>query len=106
MTPFRSETLANGVRIEFIDLSNRYFGDYHRVCVEVRIQVPRPGEAQPLVRKKTLERMAVPGAEVDAVRHRLADDYWQHAGRYLAHADYPSRLLAVETARPRRLPGS
>jgi hypothetical protein len=46
--------------------------------------------------------MAVPGAEVEMVRAQLADDFLRHAGRYLAHADYPARLAAAEAAvRPR-----
>lgn len=103
MTPFRHEKLNNGILVEFFDLSNRYFGDYHRVCVEIRMQVPRADGGQPLCRKHALERMGVAGAEVETVRDRLAEDYWQHAGPYLAHADCPERLLAAATS-PRRWP--
>jgi hypothetical protein len=98
MTAFRNDILANGIAVEFSDVSNRYFGDYHRVRVVVRLLVSRPDREQPLVKVHTLERMGVPGAEVEAVRNRLAEDYWQHAGRYLAHPDYPARLRAAEAA--------
>lgn len=104
MTPFRNETLANGIVVEFFDLSNRYFGDYHRVRVEVRLQVPHPDREEPLVKVHALERMGVPGAEVATVRDRLAEDFWQHAGSYLIHPDYPSRLRAAEAAFPSRRP--
>lgn len=111
MTPFRTERLANGVCVAFIDQSNRYFGDYHRVRVEVQVTVPplsgdsaaetlAPGGRQRITH---LERMGVAGAEVETVRDRLVADYWQHAGRYLAHAGYPARLAAADNPSPRRL---
>jgi hypothetical protein len=106
MQPFRSESLANGVTVEFFDATNRYFGDYHRVCVEVRLTVSLGAAAgkpdSSLQTVKRLERMGVPGNEVIAVRNRLADDFWRHAGAYLAHADYPVRLAATLAREPRR----
>jgi len=100
MIPFRSERLDNGVALEFVDLSNRYFGDYHRVCVEIRLTVPTKG----LQRIRRLERMGVAGADVEMTRNQLAEDYFQHAGRYLAHAEYPARLAAAQAASPRHVP--
>lgn len=99
MTPFRAETLANGVVIEFFDVGNRYFGDYHRICVEAHLTVPHPDGGEPLrPAPKRLERMGVAGSEVAAVRARLVEDFLHHAGRYLARPDYPARLVAA-TAR-------
>lgn len=113
MTPFRTEHLANGVEVAFTDLSNRYYGDYHRVCVEVRIMAPcPPGHGGPAVSDrlltiKRLERMAVPGAQVAAVRDRLVDHFWVHAAGYLAHSEFPARLAARSAGLPRRqtIPG-
>lgn len=102
MTPFRTERLDNGVVLEFSDRSNRYFGDYHRVCVEVRLSVSRPDCEEPLVKVLTFERMGVAGANVEMTRNALVEDYLQNAGRYLAHADYPARLIAAEVASLRR----
>jgi len=104
VTLFRTERLDNGVELEFFDLSNRYFGDYHRVCVEVHLRVPCPDREEPLVRVRTLERMGVAGADVVMTRNALVEAYWHNAGRYLAHADYPARLIAAEAASRRRLP--
>jgi len=92
MTPYRTERLANGVVVEFVDLSNRYFGDYHRVCIAVQIHVPLPVDCRQSI--KHLERMGVAGADVATVRDRLIDDYWRHAGPYLARPDFPARLAA------------
>jgi hypothetical protein len=103
MTTLRTERLANGIELTFVDCSNRYFGDYHRVCVAVRVSVPPP--AGPLQLARHLERMAVPGAELAAVRDRLIADFLRHAGAYLARPETPARLAAAEAAgrgRPRR----
>lgn len=104
MTPFRCETLPNGVTVEFLDRSNRYFGDYHRVQVEARISVPVPGQSAPLVKVRLLERMGVAGADVGSVRYRLADDFWLHASGYLGRPDYPQRLVSAEAASRRPSP--
>jgi hypothetical protein len=93
MNQFRSERLANGVELSFSDCSNRYFGDYHRVRVDVLVRVPATSGTVETIRH--LERMAVPGAQVAAVRERLVDDFLRHAARYLAHPDYPQRLAAT-----------
>lgn len=100
MEIFRTERLANGIELAFHDCSNRYFGDYHRVCVEIRLQIPAADGPLLLVRR--LERMGVPGAETAAMRNRLVDDFIRHAGRYLAQPDCPAKLLARETTRSAR----
>jgi hypothetical protein len=96
MTPLHTERLSNGIELTFVDRSNRYFGDYHRVCVEVRVNLPPP--AGPLELVRHLERMAVPGGQVAAVRGRLLADFLRHAGLYLARPDTPTRLAAAEAA--------
>jgi len=102
MTRFRSETLANGISVEFFDRSNRYFGDYHRVRIEAHISVPRLDQGEPLIKVRILEKMGVPGAEVAAVRRQLCDNFWSHASGYLERPDYPARLLAAERQAGRR----
>ncbi len=101
MMSFRCEMLPNGVSVVFIDRTNRYFGDYHRVLVEARISVPVASRAEPLLQVRSLERMGVAGSEVAAVRDRLANDFWCHAASYLGRPDYPARLLAA-SATPRK----
>jgi hypothetical protein len=108
MKPFRTERLENGVELAFFDKSNRYFGDYHRVCVEVRISVRVLGKASASVSSgrleqvSHLERMGVAGAKVGATRNRLVEDFLGSAGRYLAHEDYPDRLAATLNSSRRR----
>ena len=124
---FRQEAFDNGIVLEFFDQSNRYFGDYHRlrVLVEIRLpltptlflQEPDPAAARDraaalvgevLVETRVLERMGVPGAEVEAVQSRLVEDFLASAGLYLGRPDFPARLLAgrLTPAGGRRLPGT
>lgn len=114
----RSVQLENGLIVEFHDRSNRYFGDYHRVCVEVRSRVPLTpalfvaaadphGECEraravlgaEAVYVRTLERMGVTGAEVEAARQGLIDHFIRSAVPYLEHPAYPARLVAAELER-------
>ncbi len=114
MTKIRDEFLANGLQIKFAELSNRYYGDYHRVCVEAtivcrlrdlpaatpeqvgfrRLAIETFGEELSIARR--LERMAVPSADVAAVRDSLVHDYLRHAAVYLARPDTPRSLVAAE----------
>jgi hypothetical protein len=111
--PIRRVQLDNGLKIEFYDRSNRYFGDYHRVCilVECRLgmaanlfadataeQKARAIFGGELLVTRTLERMGVAGAELPEVREALIDSYLRNALPYLAVPDYPARLLNRELA--------
>lgn len=116
LTSLRSETLANGLHLEFFDHSNRYFGDYHRLCIEVRSSLSLgsaslQGVAPDLLDRararfgatltvtRSVERMGVAGAQVDALTLELIEGVLLEAQRYLARPDYPARLLSVELAR-------
>lgn len=117
MSPFREERLANGLQILFTDESNRYFGDYHRVCVTATLvchidELPAATADEAELRRQALaqfgeqltvvrrfERMGVATAEVDAVRMALVDDFLTHASPYLARPGYPRALIAAELKR-------
>ena len=110
-----SETLKNGLIVEFRDKSNRYFGDYHRVRIEVFCRFSlgpelfcasaRPqsecerakallGEELTFVRH--LERMGVAGGRVEEVRRELIDSFAKSAFPYLEAPDFIQRLVARE----------
>ena len=110
----KHECLDNGIEISFSDGSNRYFGDYHRVCVVVTISyaldqltddelrlraIAAYGEQINL--EKRLERMGVPSAEVEQTRNALVDDFMRHASTYLSRPDYPRLLIAAELSKQR-----
>ncbi|PLX85952.1 MAG: hypothetical protein C0614_04090 [Desulfuromonas sp.] len=114
MTELRRESLSNGLELSFVDRSNRYFGDYHRLQIEVHIAVQLPkvdtdaddfwsvarrvfGDHLTLVR--TLERMGVAGDQVAATREQLVSDYLQHAVPYLERPQSLRALVAGELKR-------
>jgi hypothetical protein len=117
MTAIKHACLDNGLEISFSDESNRYFGDYHRICVVVTIscsvghltddELRRRATAvygEKLEIAKRLVRMGVASAECEQVRNALVDDFMRHASSYLSRPDYPRLLVAAELrkASPRR----
>ena len=110
----KHECLDNGLKISFRDESNRYFGDYHRVCVIATIRYTLDQLADDSLRlratavygeqiklEKRLERMGVPSAEVEQTRNALVDDFMRHASTYLSRPDYPRLLIAAELSKQR-----
>ncbi len=101
--------------LEFFDRSNRYFGAYWRICLEVRCRVPLSaaglpdaeatrarqllGETVDFVRR--LERMGVAEENVEAVRQELVASFLQTTRAYLESAVFPGRLVAGRLAEKR-----
>lgn len=114
MKPFKRKKLPNGLQIEIFDETNRYFGDYHRVCLRVVMSldlsaaaVNGPDDASfwaeagsvfggKLQVVKKLVRMAVPGVAVEQTALNLADEFFKLADDYLSRPDYPQRLARAE----------
>ena len=105
--PFKTVRLENDLTVEFFDCSNRYFGDFHRVCIEVKVAIPlhsmRLSQDQaraaanlksPLCFKRRLERMGVAGAEVPAVTDLLVNSFLATCDSYLNTPDFAQRFLA------------
>ena len=104
--PFRVQTLDSGLVVKFYDVSNRYFGDFHRVCIEVKIDIPvipdqLPAELASGVAKlggvlcfeRRLERMGVTGGELLAVTDKLIADFLATSCAYLNKPDFAQRLI-------------
>lgn len=112
MEPIRERQLGNGLRIAIFDKTNRYFGDYHRVCLQIVMiydlasaaaGVDDPfwtesfGKFGPEFRlEQRLERMGVAGDKVEATVAAMADDFLATADQYLARSDYPRQLIRSE----------
>ena len=100
---------SNGLRITFGDDTHRYFGDYHRVCVNATIRFNLANLADKSFReqaqkvfgptieiRKRFERMGVPTAKVDAVRESMVMNFMRHVSGYLSQENYPHQLVASE----------
>lgn len=91
-------TLENGLVIHFYDQSNRYFGDFHRVCIKVSIALSQDLEisvdlSETGCFERTLEKMGVPSADLDTVRNALIDAFLTTSRAYLERPDFPEQLL-------------
>ena len=107
--------LPNRLKLTVEDLSNRYFGDYHRVKLLVRCPItvsadsfgssPDPLAAAQAAQRsigpevlyeKSLERMGVPGAELQSIKQELLEQFIRINQPYLARDDFPARFIAVK----------
>lgn len=104
-TLFASEQLDNGVQIHFIDATNRYYGDYHRVCIVVELRFASDEYAQ-AHKFQTLERMGVCGAEVESVQEQLLNSFRQGTMKYMGNENFEKRFLqSCKTRKSVLLPG-
>jgi hypothetical protein len=110
--PYFEQSLDNGLIVEVQDLTHRYYGDYHKVILEVTLRVPligglfsdqnHPGEALEKARRilgeqarsvHRLERMGVPSDLVETIRSRLWESYHRSSFGYFQRSDYPAKLV-------------
>ena len=113
--PWRTLSLANGLQLIVADRTVRYFGDYHRVRLDVRIdcdlaQADMPADLLTRARgtfgptavfERRLERMGVAGSQVENVREELLHAFLEHTRTYLEHPDFCRRLVARLLAQSR-----
>ncbi len=117
-----TEKLSNGLIIEFYDKSNRYFGDYHRICIEVLCTIPLlpeyfsdaedPGEELRRAREefgegvtstRKIEKMGVSGEDVERTRRDMIENFMCSSNPYLSRSDFPCRFIRREWARRRNI---
>jgi hypothetical protein len=116
----RSVQLDNGLIVEFFDRSNRYFGDYHRLYVEVRCRIPltrghfadaadpvaglqaaRALLGNEVIFTRRLEKMGIAGAAVEEAREALVDNFIRGTLSYMDGSAFPRRFIAAELERRR-----
>lgn len=94
----RSVTLRNGLVIKFLDQTNRYFGDYHRICIKVTLilpddfSLPAGMSRETAYYDKTLEKMGIPTADVADEIDSLIDAFLNSSQSYLEKDDFPRQL--------------
>jgi len=91
----RQLNLASGARLEFIDRTNRYFGDYHRVLIDVEL-ILEPEGSKPRIRyQKPLKRMGVASEDVGPEQETLIERFLQTAQPYMERPEYLVALRAM-----------
>ena len=113
------EPLENGLELVFIDQSNRYFGDFYQIkiqvvcgCVLTAELLARAGLDSLAQRRlqdacgdrleysRTLTRMGVAGPETTAVKAAMVADFIANSRSYLAAEDFPLALLRSKSNAP------
>lgn len=113
ISEIQSISLPNSLSLLCTDATRIYFGDYCHVRIQISISVPlskqffhNEDELQyarrmlpdPLIYRRTIERMGVPSSNVDMVRAELINDLMHHAARYLGTEKFPGQFVRAELA--------
>ena len=104
--PFNQVELKNGVIVDFFDQSNRYFGDFNRVKINVIATIPLIVNSLPvdlqkfaatypdcITYEKSLEQMGVETSKVQDVAESLVDSFIGSVGSYLEKESFAENLL-------------
>jgi len=118
-----NHTLADGVSAEVRDTTSHYFGGYYHVRLDVQAEIRLQScwfedrltfeqackcLGDSVCFKRTLEKMAVPEAEIEDVRLKLMDTFEKNMLVYLLRPDFPRRFAhgeyvkALGSTRPKR----
>jgi len=107
----REIPLENGLTLSIYNHNHRYFGDYHRVRVEIVCAVPvleeyfvdraeyaeaRTSLGDSAVFRHKVELMGVPSAELDRSLVRVIENFSNHTLAYMASPIFPRKLVLAE----------
>jgi len=111
MEPFKSIELSSGIKVDFFDHSNRYYGDFHRIKITASAQIPFdidsiPIDLQGLAKQynssmtyaKDMEKMGVSSAKVSTVKLSLIDNFISTVGCYIQKDNFAVGLLRQKMA--------
>jgi hypothetical protein len=111
MQPFRQIKLANGLTVCFYEHTHRYFGDYHRIRIDITCQIPVLEEyfdshldwekalrhlGKAVEFRRSIEQMGVPTAELRANLESAVDNFCAHAIQYITAIDFPRKVIQSE----------
>jgi hypothetical protein len=104
----RELPLPNGLTVSFFDHTSRYFGDFHRVKMEIICNVPVFAEyfedrsafddakallSDEVVYKHCVEQMGVPSTEIERVLQRIMTNFIEHSLPYFESAQFPRKMV-------------
>jgi len=113
----REFDLADGVKVLIRDATRHYYGGYYQVRLQVMADVPLSvawfgdvPEYEDAIRRlgrsvrfsRTLEKMAVPLAEIETVRSSLLESFETTLLTYLSRPDFPCRFVLSEFGKARK----
>jgi len=109
--------LKNGLTVSIFNHNHRYFGDYHRVKVEITCEVPIMEKyfatraecadaisslGRSVCFKRSVEQMGVSTDELEPCLERIIDNFINHSLSYLASNEFPRKLIQKELANSTR----
>jgi hypothetical protein len=112
----REIQLANGLTVQFVDATRRYFGDYHQVRVEISCEVPLSAllfdnpEACAAALKllgtkvcylKKVEQQGVPTLATAEAVQNVIQQFIDHSLSYFSSPAFPRRFVQSELNRVR-----
>ncbi|WP_321531515.1 hypothetical protein [uncultured Desulfuromonas sp.] len=86
----QSVTLENGLHVAFSDETVRYFGDYHRIQIDVFV-VLEDGRREQFQR---LERMGISGDMLDESKREVMGAFRANCLPYMASNGFPDKFIA------------
>ena len=107
----REIPLENGLTLSIYNHNHRYFGDYHRVRVEIVCKVKvleeyfadladyaeaRSSLGDSAEFRHNVEQMGVSTAELDGSLERVIENFTKHSLAYLATPIFPRKLVLAE----------
>jgi hypothetical protein len=90
--------LLSGDILAVYDLTKVYFGDYCHVKLEIKGAITSQKSQKTAVYRRTLEKMAVPSANVDATVHLLLSEFENSSLLYLNTPDFAEKFIAVSSS--------
>ncbi len=91
--PIKRTEICTGLVLEFSDRSNRYYGDYHRILIEIDALV---NSAEGLIRlryQRPLRKMGVCGAETRSEAAILIEQFLATTAPYMQQMGFAEKLL-------------
>jgi hypothetical protein len=111
-TILHHQILANGLELIFTDLTNRYYGDFHQIKIDVTCSLHITDDllsasdlseqeqqrvknrfGGKVVSHRELKRMGVAGDDVETVAKELVQQFLDTSLPYMLTADFPLRFL-------------
>ena len=105
--------LKNGLTVSIFNHNHRYFGDYHRVKVEITCEVPIMEKyfatraecadaisslGRSVCFKRSVEQMGVSTDELEHCLEMIIGNFSSHSLSYLASPEFPRKLIQKELA--------